>query len=394
MISLVYKIALSTYYLILQVASLFNRRAQEWLDGRKGNLSSLKSFRNTHDGKLIWFHCSSLGEFEQALPLIERIKKEHKDILIAATFYSPSGYKYQKDNPLLDWVGYLPHDTKSSMRAFIDEMNPSKVIIVKNEWWWHMLEILTEREIDIYYISVSLENKSYFIRHPFAFFKDRLSGIRKIFTVNQSSKDILDAVTNSPVLVSGDTKFDRAYDNKLAPFEDPIMESYQPCIIYGSVWDHDLKIIQEAINNHPEYNHVLFPHNLDKASIDSITQYLSTYDMYTTFNKKKSNVLVVNQMGILKYAYRYASKAYIGGGFGDGVHNLIEPVVYELPISCGPATSGIHEVSELVESGALTIVHNRDEFNNFITTEKEGIQMVNKIRSTDLLYNEIMGNDI
>lgn len=363
--AIIYHILMYTGAILVSIVGVFNKRVKLWLRERRGNLSHLKSFKAENPGPVIWFHAASLGEYEQALPVIKQIKVHQPEKLICFTFFSPSGKINAADNPDLDWCGYLPLDTITKMSRFIDTMQPEKVIIVKNEWWWNMLALLKQKQVPTYSIDSLIQPSTYFIKYPFSFFKDRLQAFRKIFVINESSKQLLSTITDVPIRITADTKIEQAGVNVRMPFNDYIIEQYMDHpIIYGSIWTDDLEIIASVINE-TDGSHIIFPHDISPDNIKRIQAYLPEADIYSQWNRKNASTLIVDKIGILKYAYRYGERAYVGGGFGEGLHNVVEALVYKIPTACHPDSHPL--TTDLIENELLYPINSSADFKEFIS---------------------------
>ena len=343
-----YNIGMFIYHLGLHAASFWNSKAKARKEGITTRLrSDLLSIKNLSD-KRILVHCASLGEYEQARPLVRRII-DRTDYDIVLSFYSPSGYEDCVIDSQRVQKCYLPSDRKSKIEAFIDNIRPSKVIIVKNEWWWNMLHYLRSKSIPTYLISATFREDHYFVKRPLAFFKDGLSAFSTIFTSNDESKTIARTIHDGQIIVSGDTRADQVRDNKAHSHD---LRYRIPTIIYGSVWKSDLQVVQRIIKQNPNHRHVIYPHDLTKENVNNIVAKTNGLEVNDISIARDRIVYINSSMGQLKYDFNHADLAYIGGGFGAGIHNILEAAIYEIPVLFGPNHHKSIEAVKLIEAEA------------------------------------------
>lgn len=372
-----YTFFIRCYGFFIKVAAIFgNKKAKLWVDGRKNQWDKLKS--PNPDDKWLWMHVSSLGEFEQGLPIIEALKKEYPQYKLLLTFFSPSGYEIKKDFPLADMVAYMPLDTLDNARRLVKNFTFKAVFFVKYEFWFNHIKVLKDRHIPLYYISTTLRPKQYFFKPWGKWFRNHFYKVKYFFTQNNETANLLHNMGIEDVTICGDTRFDRVYEIAHQAQRFPDIEEYiggRQCIIAGSSWPSDERILYNFIENMPQdYCFIMVPHDISESHVKQIESNLKDYQLYTNFDPlNKTRVLVINKIGILSKIYRYARFAYIGAGFYDGIHNIQEAIVYDVPVVFGPKYKEFEEAVDLVKlKGAFAIYNQReleDVFYRFINDE-------------------------
>lgn len=345
MIRTLYNIGVLVYDLGLSFAALWHRKARARKHGTSTGLHNDLTHIMSLSPKRILIHCASLGEYEQAKPLVRMVVAK-TDYDIVLSFYSPSGYRdCVLESPRVKKC-YLPNDRKSKMSRFIREIQPKKVIIIKNEWWWNMLLLLKSKSIPTYLISATFRRDHYFIRRPAALFKDGLSAFDTIFTSNKQSKSILSRIHDGRIIVAGDTRSDQVRTNmertKLASKRE------LSTIIYGSAWQSDIPVIVRMIDHYPHYRHIIYPHDLTSENIDAISSKTNGTRIKNIEGADQDQIYINTSMGQLKYDFSQADIAYIGGGFGVGIHNVLEAAVFEIPVLFGPNYNKSAEAQDLL----------------------------------------------
>lgn len=316
----------------------------------------------------IWIHAASLGEFEQGRPLIERIRRQYPDRKILLTFFSPSGYEVRKNYPQVDAVSYLPLDTPRRVRRFLDLVNPSVAIFIKYEFWGNYLRELERRRIPTYIISAIFRPGQIFFKPWGGSFRRMLRSFKTIYVQDQASADLLASISVKNTVVAGDTRFDRVTDIMNTTAAMPEIERFARsgslCVIAGSSWPQDEDIYIPWFNAHPDIKLIIAPHEFDAERIATLSRRLtngaatlSTYDGDTA-----PQTLIVDCFGKLAAMYRYCSIAYIGGGFGAGIHNINEAAVYDLPVIFGPRYSKFKEAVDLISLRGAFTVSSRQQF--------------------------------
>ena len=356
---LIYNLGILVYTAIAYLVSPFNEKARLWVKGRKGWQDKVAGKIKPED-KNIWFHCASLGEFEQGKPLIEALKKERPDLKIVLTFFSPSGYEIRKNYQEADVICYLPVDTPCNAKKFIDLVNPVFVIFVKYEFWNNYISTLYKKGIPLYLVSGIFRPGQHFFRWYGSFFRKMLFKFDSIFVQDEKSLDLLKGIGIKNAVTAGDTRFDRVIQIAGNAMEIPLIERFrgnEKMFLAGSSWKPDEEIITEYINRYPERMKWVFaPHEIDKSNIERIEKLLEVktvrFSQYTG-ELTDARVLIIDNIGMLSSAYRYAYIAAIGGGFGKGIHNILEPACWSIPVMFGPNHRKFREALDLInETGA------------------------------------------
>lgn len=356
-----YTIGIWFYGLGIRIASLFNEKAKQWVRGRKGIFAELEK---AFDGKShpVWVHCASLGEYEQAKPLIEKIKQEQPRIRILTTFFSPSGYVQAVKKPLADYNFYLPLDLPCNVRKFIDIVQPKAAIFVKYEFWFNYMRQLSQKTIPFYYISAIFRENQHFFKSSGRWFAKQLRQATHFFVQTEKSKKLLESIDIKQVTVCGDTRFDRvkAIAEKVEPF--PFMETFcqnKKIIIAGSSWGPDEHLLAQLLQHFPDYKLVVAPHEISRTP--EVKETFAAYKtaLYTSMNEEEladTQVLIIDTIGILSRLYQYSTVSYIGGAFKTGLHNILEAAVYGKPLFFGPHYDHFNEAVNLVAlKGAFSV---------------------------------------
>lgn len=369
---LLYSLAIRCYSGMISLVSLLgNAKARLWSQGRRKQWDRLKS--DDSDAEWIWFHVSSLGEFEQGLPLIEKIKERYPKYKLLLTFFSPSGYEPRKNFQLADKVAYMPSDTLTNAKRLVDNFNIKAAFFVKYDFWFNYMKVLNDNDIPLYYISALLHSNHYFFKFYASWFRKQLRYVKHYFVQNEETENLLKSIGIVNVTVTGDTRFDRVYDIARQSQSFPEIENFingRKCIIAGSSWQTDERFLIPFIERMPEnYCMIIAPHDISDSHINQITSQLKDYRLYTeiqqpTANSQSPKVLVVNTIGILKKIYRYARFAYVGGGFMSSIHNTQEALVYGCPVVIGPKYHKFVEAVDLVKDGGMFSVSNQQELND------------------------------
>ncbi|MFZ9660593.1 MAG: 3-deoxy-D-manno-octulosonic acid transferase [Chitinophagaceae bacterium] len=367
-----YTLLIYLYIVLIRAASIWNKKASLWVNGRKGWQKQLKKAISASNGKkVIWVHCASLGEFEQGRPIMERIKKEIPHAYLILTFFSPSGYEIRKDYAVADWVMYLPADTPGNAKKFLDLTNPQVAIFVKYEYWFNILKELKTRNIPCLMVSGIFFEKQFFFRWYGKWAQKFLHQFKMIFVQDLKSEKLLRSIGIHHTILAGDTRFDRVLN--IAEQFTHIDEIRGFCnnhftFVLGSTWDEDEDLWQQWIENHPEQRFIIAPHEVDERHIKGLQKRwkncIRFSDLSTTKEHSNNHILIIDNIGMLSRLYQYANIAYIGGGFGDGIHNTLEAAVYGKPVIFGPVHEIFTEAAGLVYAGAGFVVHNTKELEN------------------------------
>ncbi len=370
-----YNLVTQIYFLLIGVASLFDHKSRKWVEGRKDYFEKLekgfKTRRAEEYAPLVWVHCASLGEFEQGRPLMEGLKKEVPGLRILLTFFSPSGFEIRKDYKTADYVFYLPSDTKNNARRFLEITRPDLAIFVKYEFWYHFLTGLKKREIPVVLISAIFRKGQPFFQWFGGLHREMLACFSKIFVQNEDSLKRLKSIGNEKAILAGDTRIDRVLEITAQAKNFPVVEGFcedHQVLIGGSIWKEGAAILSDFINAQkaPDWKYILAPHDISEANIDRMEASLKVRTLrYSQANKnsaKAAKVLLIDNIGILSSIYRYGKIAYIGGGFGKGIHNILEPVAWGLPVVFGPNYHKFAEARSLLEAGGAFSVEDAKAF--------------------------------
>lgn len=364
-----YNIFIHIYILALNLISPFNKKVKTMLKGEKECFDRLQNL-NSED-KVAWFHCASLGEFEQGRPLIEEVKKQFPEYKILLSFYSPSGYESKKDYALADYVVYLPNDTKSNAKKFVKKVNPDLIFFIKYEFWYNYISALKGRRL--FQVSLILRQNQYFFSWYGKWFAKQLKNFEHFFVQNQQTANLLNKIGYKNVTISGDTRFDRVMTiaNNAKSFTEieNFCEGNQKIILAGSSWLADEKIIQQAVKN-LDIKLIIAPHVVGENHINEIQQLFPEAILYSELanNDKKSNILIINCIGILSNLYQYCDIAYIGGGFGVGIHNTLEAATFGKPICFGTNYHKFQEAIDLINLKAAYSISNQEELKQVLET--------------------------
>lgn len=367
-----YNLLVSFADFLIKIIAFFNPKIKLFVDGRKNVFATLSQKIKETD-KSIWFHAASLGEYEQGLPVMEKMKRKFPNHRIVLTFFSPSGYEVRKNNAIADVTVYLPLDTKKNAKQFIKLIHPELVFFIKYEYWPNYLNELKIEKIPTYLISGVLRENQLFFKWYGGFYRKALNTFDYFFVQNSKSKELLTKLCKYNVTVSGDTRFDRVVsilekDNTLdfiSQFKNNTMT-----IVIGSSWPKDENILVDFINkNQQNLKFIIAPHNIKSEQIQELKNRLNR--KVVLFSEKENqnlanfDVFIIDTIGILTKIYSYADIAYVGGGFGNpGVHNILEPATFGIPIIIGPNYSHFSEATALVNLEGCTSISNATELND------------------------------
>lgn len=366
-----YNLGIRFYQIIVGVASLFNKKAKLFKDGRKGWEKRLRETLKEND-RVVWFHCASLGEFEQGRPVIEAFRVKYPEIKILLTFFSPSGYEIRKNYQGADHIFYLPLDTYWNSKKFLDIVNPIATIFVKYEFWYFYLNGLKKRGIPTYVISAIFRSDQAFFKWYGGWYRKFLTNFQHLFVQNEKSKELLASIGVNNVTVAGDTRFDRVISNAKAAKVIPLIEQFigdSKVLVAGSTWPKDEEIIIEHLKTNPHnLKLIIAPHEIHEQEIEKLRNCFGLKTLRYTkpeeCNPSDAQVLIIDTIGILSSIYRYGNISYIGGGFGVGIHNTLEAAVFGIPVIFGPNYLRFQEAVELIESGTAKAINGLQAFNN------------------------------
>ncbi len=364
-----YNFFIFIYYLAIRVFAVFNTKARKWVNGRRHFFSRLKKTIPEKE-KLLWFHCASLGEFEQGRPVMEALRVLYPDHKILLTFFSPSGYEIRKNYQGADYVFYLPIDTKRNARKFVRITNPRMAFFIKYEFWYNYINELSKNKIPLVFFSTAFRRSQYFFYPWGKWARKQLQKVTYFFVQNQDSLDLLSRIRVYHAEVGGDTRFDRvarlADEYKDIP-EVSHFKNDQPVIVAGSTWPADEDILLELMEkSEDDFKLLLAPHEIHEEHIRELMnkfakfkpQLFSSADAGSLISAR---VLIIDNIGLLSHLYRYGTLAYIGGGFGAGIHNILEAATYNKPVIFGPNYHKFIEARELTERDGAFVVHNSGE---------------------------------
>ncbi|MBL6658389.1 MAG: 3-deoxy-D-manno-octulosonic acid transferase [Flavobacteriales bacterium] len=359
-----YQIGIHFYSLLLTFASLFNKKAKLWTKGQKNVFHNLPSNPNS---EIVWVHCASLGEYEQAIPLLKKIKEWKPNYSLLVTFFSPSGYVNAKQE-FTDYKSYLPLDTKKNSQQFLDIVKPKLAILIKNEFWPNYLYELQKRNIPI--ISASaLFRSSQLIFKPYGkWLLDVLKNITHFYVQNETSKILLINKGFTNISISGDGRYDRVRGNLADKKSIPYIETFKSdkkLIVCGSTYEIDSKMIINISRRHPDLKFIIAPHEIELSP--QLKQHGLLYSQSNDKNVSEYSVLIIDSIGILSRLYQYADVAYVGGGFGHkGLHNILEPLAFDVPIIFGPNYQKFPEAIDALNFGIADSIRNSQEFEKII----------------------------
>jgi len=381
----IYNFFIYCYYFGIKIASLFNnRKAKLFISGRNEQFSKLIHFTENNNKPIILIHCASLGEFEQGRPLIEKIKTNYTQYSIILTFFSPSGYEVRKDYKMADYVCYLPIDTIKNAKKIVKIIKPQKTIFVKYEFWFNLLYQLHKNKIPIYFISTIFRSNQHFFKFYGKWFLKHIKYAKIFFTQNQETTNLLTKY-NIRASTCGDTRFDRVFDIAQQKKQNDKIENFVNdkliTIVAGSTWKDDELLLEKLLKERENIQLIIAPHEVDESHIQFLSNIFSSFgvQLYSENNISNINrVLIINTIGILSSLYRYSKFSYIGGGFGAGIHNILEPLAYGKPVIFGPKYQKFDE--------AKTIIYQQGSFsiNNF----EQLLTLSNKLITDKLFYKE------
>lgn len=371
-----YNIFIVIYTAGIRAYSLLNPKARLWIKGRRRILRRIQQELSNNTQPVVWMHCASLGEFEQGRPVLEAIKQEGK-YKVVLTFFSPSGYENAKNYPNADHIFYLPIDTPYRAKRFIDTLNPSLVLWVKYEYWYHILTELKKRSIPTLLISGIFREDQAFFKWYGGIWRKMLPCFSHFFVQTEASKLLVESLGYNNVSISGDTRFDRVIT--IAENFSPIPVIQQFCeghrvIVAGSTWEDDEAELSHFVKANPDIRFIIAPHEIDAENLKDVHQLFPQAVFFSEYNAEPNrfsdkNCMIIDNIGMLSRLYKYADICYVGGGFGnDGVHNVLEAAVYGKPVMYGPVYDKYIEAEELIECGGGIVINNALELEKEITT--------------------------
>ena len=359
---LLYNLTVQLYFIAVRIAALWNKKAKEWIGGRKNLFASLEQ-KITAADKIIWMHCSSAGEFEQGKPVIEKLKSIYPQHKILVSFFSPSGYNTATNYKYADIITYLPLDTRKNAKRFVEILHPDIVIFVKYEFWYHHLSAAAFKHIPLLLISAVFRENQTFFKWYGKFYKQMLFLFRRIFVQDESSLQLLKQYGVNHCSIGGDTRFDRVKEIAGKFTDIPFINDFadgEKLIVAGSTWPGD----EQLVSQHRSTKLIIAPHEISEPHLLQIEKIFGNSIRYSQWQHKKGNekVLIIDNVGMLSRLYKYAAVAYIGGGFTkDGIHNILEAAAYGKPMIFGPNYKKYREARELIATGGAFSVENADQ---------------------------------
>jgi len=367
---LLYRFGLFIFYILIKFASLWHPKAKLWVGGRQHWEEKLRR-KVGHIQSSIWFHFASLGEFEQGRPVMEALKKAEPETNIIISFFSPSGYEICKNYPLAKAVCYLPLDTPYNAATFIEIIKPKYAVFTKYEYWFYFFRGLHKKEIPLYLISGIFRKNQTFFKWYGGIYRQMLGFISYFFVQNEESKTLLKSLGITQVLVSGDTRFDRVAEN--AKNKKELKEIKDFCesskvLVAGSTWPTDEELLKSIIEIYTDWKFIIAPHEISEAKLQRLENQLAgktiRYSNLATNTSILPEVLIIDNIGLLSSLYAHGTVAYIGGGFGKGIHNTLEAAALDLPVIFGPRYEKFQEAKDLIEAKAGFSISNQAELNS------------------------------
>lgn len=387
-----YRFGIYVLSVLLPVAGIFSPRIRHFLEGRKPVFKELQKFRNSASGPLAWFHVASLGEYEQARPIIAELKNSRSELKIAVSFFSPSGYDnvVKKPQPNVDFITYLPLDRKSLAIKFVEILKPELAFFVKYDLWPQHILALKANEVPVFLVSAAFRPDHIYFRSN-GFFRKILFQLDYIFTQNQQSIELLNSIGFTKAEVAGDSRFDRVMATASDPKPFPEIKKWvgnKTTFVVGSAWEEDMQILIPLINSRPEYRWIIAPHDLNPQPMKTWSKAISLESSrYSEWNREKPvDVLFIDNIGMLSSLFQFAKVAYVGGAFGKGLHNILEPVGFGIPVIFGklPKSEKFPEAAQSQLEGCgfevqnvseLKVVFERLEEEEFYRKSSKSAQM-------------------
>ncbi len=362
-----YLLSIKCYITLLRLAAFFHPKAAAWVAGRKNLLHHIRQTLEKETSSRIWIHCASLGEYEQAVPLIHKLKERYPEVLIVLTFFSPSGYERIKNNSLAYPVFYLPADSPTNAKKFLDLVCPRMAFFIKYEFWYFYLHELNQRHIPVYFISARFNSGHPFFQWYGTFFRQMLNMAHHLFLQDDESYRLCIKYGITRCSIAGDTRFDRVRQIASQPWQSLIADEFCSgfkIFIAGSTWPEDEKLLLTLIRQQPEkWKFILAPHQIHENRIrrleSSIHQKAVRYSEWN--HDTDAMVLIIDNIGLLALLYRYGTIAYVGGGFGKGLHNILEPAAYGLPVIFGKHIGKNPEAAAMIAGGTGFAINNKEE---------------------------------
>jgi len=392
---ILYQIFIYIFIFLFRIYAIFNSKAKEGWEARKNLFKRLEQNLPLQKN-IIWFHCASLGEFEQGRPLIEKIKSEQPNKFILLTFFSYSGFSIQKNYPFADYIDYIPFDTIRNARKLLQLIQPELVVFVKYEFWWNIIQALESKNIRIILISGIFRENQYFFKWYGSVFKKLIEKFTYLYLQDQNSAAILQKNGILNIDISGDTRIDRVITISKSAKQNEIISTFKSdkkLLIAGSTWEKDEAFLIDLIPIlNEDWRMVIAPHEINRKYLEqNLKKKNVDFCQYTNFSNYHPKVLILNTIGHLSSIYKYADLVYIGGGFDDGIHNILEPMAFGKTIIFGPNYHKFNEAVETIRLGSNIVVNNEAELKNsfhFLDNNPEEIAIRNEKNRNFMLANE------
>ncbi|WP_207435622.1 3-deoxy-D-manno-octulosonic acid transferase [Sabulibacter ruber] len=394
MSKILYEVGVRAYGLGVRLAAPFLPKAAQWVNGRKEVFEEIGRKMEGNTAPVAWFHCASLGEFEQGRPLIEAFKQRFPAYKILVTFFSPSGYEVRKNYAHADYIFYLPLDTKENAQRFVSLVQPKLAVFVKYEFWHHYTRALRQQNIPLFSISAIFRPNQIYFRKNGAFYRRILERFTHIYTQNQESAELLVGINFTNVSLAGDTRVDRVLQNAQNAKQIPIAQAFKanaPMMVIGSSWPEDLEVLLPFMQEQlPTLKYILAPHEIKDKELSEIeTQFPGQairYSQADAATVAKYRILLIDNIGMLSSLYQYSDYVYVGGAFGKGLHNTLEPAAFGPPIFFGPKYAKFQEAQDLIEAGVAFSVRSTQELTKTFTELHQNPAKREKIKSATRAY--------
>lgn len=361
-----YYLFITLYPVVARILSLFDKKAKLWVQGRKDVMDDIYHYFKTNTAPVIWFHCASLGEFEQGRPVLEALRVMYTRHKILVTFFSPSGYEVRKNYKQADFICYLPMDSPLNARRFIKTVRPTLVIFVKYEFWFYYLKAIRKRNIPLLLVSGIFRESQTFFKKYGGFYRRMLRYFTHLFVQTPDALRLLHSIGINNASVSGDTRFDRVLATAQNFEPVPLIEAFcagRKVVVAGSTWTEDDEELDHFVINHPDMRFIIAPHDISEERLkecERLYKHTIRYSQLSTAHGTAGiNTLIIDNIGMLSRLYKYATICYVGGAFGgDGIHNILEPAVFAKPVLFGPVHDKFPEAGAMVEVGGAYSVEN------------------------------------
>ncbi|MBL6949759.1 MAG: 3-deoxy-D-manno-octulosonic acid transferase [Bacteroidales bacterium] len=406
--AVLYSISIFFYGLGIRVVSLFNPKARQWVKGRQRINRRLKELLRSTDNQwkgTVWFHCASLGEFEQGRPVMERFREAYPEYRIILTFYSPSGYEVRKNYPGAEGIFYLPLDTPGNARRWVRILKPKLVFFIKYEYWFNFLGELNRQNIPVFIISAIFHRNQPFFKGYGEWFRKQLKNISWFFIQSEEAKDLIESLGIKHYTITGDTRFDRVYEITQQQRSFPEIEKFRGdtrIFLGGSTWEPDEAMILDLIGqNHPDLKFIIAPHEVHPSRILELKSRIEDsgsgirdpgpillYSKLTSENAASARILILDSIGILAHLYQYATFSMIGGGFGVSIHNTLEAAAFGNPVMFGPNYRKFTEACDLISLGGAFCINRSADLSQIVSKLLKDTEELSRVSNISRTYVE------